>query len=100
MAEHKLLKKHRRDVEKAVKSDLKWMADELFDDDIAVLNGEQYDEVVKKNLLSDNDKAVQIVGALLNRVDLDPNFLGVFVTILKKNEPKYRALIPKLDTGE
>ena len=100
MAEHKLLKKHRRDVEKAVKSDLKWMADELNDDDIAVLNGEQYDEVVKRNLLSDNDKAVQIVGALLNRVDLEPDFLGVFVTILKKNEPKYRALIPKLDTGE
>lgn len=100
MAEYKLLKKNRRDVEKAVKSDLKWMADELNDDDIAILNGQQYDDVVERTLLSDNDKATMVAGALLNRVDLDPDGLRVFVDILKKNGPKFRALIAKLDTGK
>ena len=97
--EYPLLKKHRRATELAVMSDIKWLAGELNDDDVAVLNDQQYADVTEvKTLLNKEDKAGIVFKALLNRVQQDAGELKTFVNILKKKPWKFKALIAKLDT--
>ena len=97
--EYALLKKHRRATELAVMSDIKWLAGELNDDDVAVLNDQEYADVTEvKTLLNKEDKAGIVVKALLNRVEQDAEGLKTFVDILKKRPKKFKALIAKLDT--
>ena len=98
--EYALLKKHRRATELAVVSDMKWLAGELNDDDVAVLNDQQYADVTEvKTLLNEEDKAGIVVKALLNRVEQDAGELNTFVNILKKKPQKFKALITKLETS-
>ena len=79
-------------------SDMKWLAGELNDDDVAVLNDQQYSDVTEvKALLNEEDKAGIVVKALLNRVEQDAEELKAFVDILKKKPRKFKALIAKLD---
>ena len=80
-------------------SDMKWLAGELNDDDVAVLNDQQYTDVTEvKTLLNEEDKAGIVVKALLNRVEQDAGELNTFVNILKKKPRKFKALIAKLGT--
>ena len=94
-----MLKKHKRATELAVMSDMKWLAGELNDDDVSVLNDQQYADVTEaKTLLNKEDKAGIVFKALLNRVEQDAGELKTFVDILKKKPQKFKALIAKLDT--
>ena len=94
-----MLKKHRRATELAVMSDIKLLAGELNDDDVAVLNDQQYaDVIVAKTLLNEEKRAGIVVKALLNRVEQDAEGLKTFLDILKKRPKKFKALIAKLDT--
>ena len=80
-------------------SDMKWLAGELNDDDVAVLNDQQYADVTEvKTLLNEEERAGIVVKALLNRVEQDAEELKAFVDILKKKPQKFKALITKLDT--
>ena len=93
------LEKHSRATELAVISDMKWLARELNDDDVAVLNDQQYADVTEvKTLLNKEDKAGIVFKALLNRVEQDAEELNTFVNILKKKPQKFKGLIAKLDT--
>ena len=97
--EYGLLKKHRRATELAVMSDMKWLAGELNDDDVAVLNDQQYTDVIEvKTLLNEEERAGIVFKALLNRVEQDAEELKTFVDILKKKPQKFKNLITKLDT--
>ena len=80
-------------------SDMKWLAEELNDDNVAILNDEQYTDVTEvKTLLNEEERAGIVVKALLNRVEQDAEELKTFVDILKKKSRKFKALIVKLDT--
>ena len=80
-------------------SDMKWLAKELNDDSIAILNDEQYTDVTEvKTLLNEEERAGIVVKALLNRVEQDAEELRTFVDILKNKPRKFKALIAKLDT--
>ena len=80
-------------------SDMKWLAKELNDDSIAILNDEQYTDVTEvKTLLNEEGRAGIVVKALLNRVEQDAEELRTFVDILKNKPRKFKALIAKLDT--
>ena len=96
-----MLKKHRRATALAVVSDMKWLAEELNDDDVAVLNDQQYADVTEvKTLLSEKARAEIVVNALLNRVEQDAEELKTFVDILKKKTQKFKPLIAKLGTSK
>ena len=97
--EYELLKKYRRLTELAVMSDMKWLAVELNNDVVAVLNDQQYADVTEaKTLLNEEERAGIVVRALLNRVEQDAGELSIFVDILKKKSQKFKFLIAKLDT--
>ena len=92
-----MLKRHRRATELAVMSDMKWLAGELNDDDVAVLNDQQYADVTEvKTLLNEEERAGIVFKALLNRVEQDAGELKTFVDILKKKPQKFKALTAKL----
>ena len=79
-------------------SDMKWLAEELNDDSVAILNDQQYTDVTEvKTLLNEEERAGIVVKALLNRVEQDAEELKTFVDILKKKSRKFKALIAKLD---
>ena len=98
LLEYKLLKMHRRATELAVMSDMKWLAGELNDDDVAVLNDADVTEV--KTLLNEEERAGNVVKALLNRVEQNAEELKTFIDILKKRRQKFDALIAKLSTSK
>ena len=50
--------------------------------------------------IAGREKASEMFKFLLNRVDLDPGTLGVFVSILEKADSKYKILVDKLAPGE
>ena len=79
----------------AVKSDMKWLAEQLNKKDICFLNDEQYEEVTEVSLLSKDDKARIVVEAVLNRVLQDDKELKKFVVILKIKPEKFKALLEK-----
>ena len=89
---------HRRATELAVISDMKWLAGELNDDDVAVLNDADVTEV--KTLLNEEERAGNVVKALLNRVEQNAEELKTFIDILKKRRQKFDALIAKLSTSK
>lgn len=89
---YRVLKKNRDGVEKVVKTDLVWFAKELNDDNVAVPNDSEFNVVINPtSMYSEDDKAMLVVKRLLNRVDLDPDVLGEFIGILKK-EGTFNAL--------
>ena len=97
--EYSLLKRQRGATILAVVSDMKWLAEKLNDDNVAILNDEQYADVTEvKNTLNEKERAEILVKALLNRVEQDGEELNTFVDILKKKPRKFKALIEKLDT--
>ena len=90
------LKKYRSDVEKTIKSDPKWFAEELNVDE-TVLTDAKYNELTNpRSMLTDDEKAGEMVKHLLDRVDLDPDALREFLEILKKKDKKFRPLMDKL----
>ena len=97
---HSLLKDLRGDMILAVKSDMKWLADELHKKDVSFLNDEQYEEVTESNSKSKDSKARIVVEAVLNKVKQDDKNLEVFVDILKRNSQMFKALLEKLDNCE
>ena len=84
----------------AVKSDMKWLADELHKKNVSFLNDEQHEEVTEVNLISKDGKARIVVEAVLNKVQQDDKNLEVFVEILKRKPQMFKALLEKLDNCE
>ena len=94
-----LLRSCWEDVKKAIKSDLEWIVGELNEEEVVLTNA-QYDEVTDpKSTLEPEQKAAKVMGHLLNRLDIDPDYLEDFVTILKEKGSKFRSIIKKLDRG-
>ena len=96
---YELVKSCMEDLKKTIKSDLVWIAGQLYEEEI-VLTDAQYNEVTdSKSMLSEDERAAEVTKRLLARVDLDSDYLEEFVKILKKKEKKFRPLLKKLEGG-
>ena len=74
-------------------SNTKRLAGEMNDDDVAVLNDQQYADATEvMTSLNEEDKAGIEVEALLNMVEQDAGELETFVDILMKKPHKFNAL--------
>jgi hypothetical protein len=96
----KKLKKYVTDIETAMALDddtTKWFATELNSDDFPVLGDNVADDIKTSKAKRRDEKATIMFSALYNRVKLDSRALTEFVTVLKKDETKFKTLIEKLE---
>ena len=92
------LKNKRSELERALSMDMTWLANEMNRPDVGLMtDGEREDVASLRSMLRDSEKAGIIVSALLRRVELDPDDVGVFLSILYQKPAQFRAAIKLLE---
>lgn len=89
-----LVQNNRSELERALNMDKTWLANQMNRKDVGFMtDGEHEDVTDPHSMLKGSDKAGIIVNALLRRVQLDPNDLGVFLRILGQKPQQFKAAI-------